>query len=150
MTGAAGFGEIASAVLFDKRHCLLEVVGEGRIVVVVLADVKGGHIWLSPDVPRNRRAGHVRSARVFQISTCSAKRIVYKAEIPDSAFDLRVPEQELHGSQIAVIDEASRSRACADARKVKEISSKDRANGKVFRRRRDNNCTKTERFRAPA
>ena len=43
----AGFGEITSAVLFDKRHCLLELVGESRLVVdLVLADVKGGHLFL--------------------------------------------------------------------------------------------------------
>ena len=42
-----GFGEITSAVLFYKRHCLLEVVGESRLVVdLVLADVKGSHLWL--------------------------------------------------------------------------------------------------------
>ena len=37
----AGFGEIMSAVPFDKWHCLLEVVGESYLVVdLVLADVK--------------------------------------------------------------------------------------------------------------
>jgi hypothetical protein len=44
----AGFGEITSAVPFDEWHCLLEVVGESSIVVdLVLADVKGRHLWLS-------------------------------------------------------------------------------------------------------
>src|SRR6476661_1721569 len=44
----AGFGEITSAVLFDKRDCLLEVVGESCLVVdLVLADVKRGHLCLS-------------------------------------------------------------------------------------------------------
>src|SRR6476660_888624 len=44
----AGFGEITSAVPLDKRQCLLEVVGESRLVVdLVLADVKGGHLWFS-------------------------------------------------------------------------------------------------------
>jgi hypothetical protein len=37
----AGFGEITSAVPFDKSHCLLEVVGESCLVVdLVLADIK--------------------------------------------------------------------------------------------------------------
>jgi hypothetical protein len=44
----AGFGEITSAMLFDKRHCLFEVVGEDCLVLdLVLADVKGGHFRLS-------------------------------------------------------------------------------------------------------
>src|SRR5262245_50044498 len=35
----AGFGEIASTVLFDKWYRLLEIVGESRLVVdLVLAD----------------------------------------------------------------------------------------------------------------
>src|SRR5215471_7972660 len=43
----AGFGEITPAVPFDKWHCLLEVVGESCLVVdLVLADVKGRHLWL--------------------------------------------------------------------------------------------------------
>src|SRR5262245_5835800 len=42
----AGFGEITSAVLFDKRDCLLEVVGESCLVVdLVLADIKRGHLF---------------------------------------------------------------------------------------------------------
>src|SRR6476661_11199473 len=44
----AGFGEITSTVLFDKRDCLLEVVGESCLVVdLVLADVERGHLCLS-------------------------------------------------------------------------------------------------------
>ena len=44
----AGLGEITSAVLFDKRHCLFEVVGESRLILdLVLADLKRGHLWLS-------------------------------------------------------------------------------------------------------
>src|SRR5580704_1304644 len=43
----AGFGEITSAVPFDKWHCLLEVDGESCLVIdLVLADVKGRHLAL--------------------------------------------------------------------------------------------------------
>src|SRR5262245_57480862 len=47
----ASFSQITSAVLFNKRHCLLEVVGENHLVVdLVLADIKGSHLPLRMQV----------------------------------------------------------------------------------------------------
>jgi hypothetical protein len=59
--------------------------------------------WHKPAV--RGRAEHVRSAQVFQTSTCSAiarlGRHLLDAQVSDRTFDLGMPEQQLDGPEIA-------------------------------------------------
>ena len=54
-----------------------------------------------PEAANGRWAEHVRSARVFQTSTCSAIARASSTSMPRYLVDLGMPEQELDGPEIA-------------------------------------------------